>query len=118
MFTVEDVFIMAEALTGDSGKTDDTDAKLSVHYMNVLLQEALPAENSIRAAHDEQELAEAPTVGDISDGIIYHDKIVRAAFPYGLAWQCHQDAGNLQLAAMYRNMFIDAVEDSKMIVVR
>ena len=47
-----------------------------------------------------------------------HDELVRAAFPYGLAWQYHQEAGNLGLAAQYRNMFIEAVNRNYCFLVR
>ena len=110
MLKVRDVYILAAAMIGDR-ENDDADSRdLSVPYMNVLLQEALNCENSIRAVNEEAELASAPIVTLLTDDIPYHDDLVRAAFPYGLAWQYHQDSGNLSLASQYRNMFVEAVE--------
>lgn len=110
MFTVKDVYRMAIALVGDLDTGKDDEEKLTIQYMNILLQEALDTENSIRAAHGEPELGAAPVVEDIENGLVYHDSLVRSAFPYGIAWQFHQDAGNLGLASQYRNLFADAVE--------
>ena len=44
--------------------------------------------------------------------------IVLAAFPYGLAWQYHQDAGNWALAGQYRSMFIEAVNSNHCFTMR
>ena len=63
-------------------------------------------------------LPQAPYVSNLDNGLIYHDQLVRAAFPYGLAWQYHQEAGNLGLAAQYRNMFIEAVNRNYCFLVR
>lgn len=118
MFTARDVYVMAAAFIGDRENDDYDERDLSIPYMNVLLQEALGAENSIRAADGEPELGAAPYIEDLDNGIVYHDSLVRAAFPYGLAWQYHQEAGNLSLAAQYRNMFIDGVENARKFVVK
>lgn len=110
--TVRQVYAIAAAFIGDREGDDNDERDFSPIYMNVLLQEALPAENSIRKANGSAELTIAPTPG-IDDAIPYSDKIVRGALPYGLAWQYHQDAGNLGLASQYRNMFIEGVENAK-----
>lgn len=109
MFTAKDIYVMAASLIGDRENDDRDERDFTIPYMNILLQEAFECENSIRAAHGEPELGTAQVVEDLENGLVYHDQLVRAAFPYGLAWQYHQEAGNLGLAAQYRNMFIEAV---------
>lgn len=115
--TVRDVYILAASLIGDRENDDKDEHDFTVPYMTILLQEALETENSIRAANDEEELTVAPILG-MDDEIPYHDKLVRAAFPYGLAWEFHQDSGNLGLAAQYRDLFVDAVERYRCYTVR
>lgn len=110
--TVRDVYVIAAAFIGDRENDDQDEIDFAPIYMKVLLQEALTAENRIRVAEGMSELTVAPLLG-IDDRIPYSDKIVRGALPYGLAWQYHQDAGNLSLATQYRNMFIDGVENAK-----
>ena len=110
--TVYDVYVIAAAFIGDRENDDQDEIDFAPIYMKVLLQEALPTENRLRVAEGMTELTIAPTPG-INDTIPYSDKIVRGALPYGLAWQYHQDAGNLSLATEYRNMFIDGLENAK-----
>ena len=108
--TVREVYIMAAALVGDHENDDQDELKFAVPYMNILMQEAFECENSMRERDGQEPLEQAPYVSNIDNGIPFHDALVRAAFPYGLAWQYHQEAGNLSLASQYRNMFIDAVD--------
>lgn len=107
--TVREIYVTAAAFIGDRENDDLDERDLTIPYMNVLLQEALDCENSIRAKNGDRELETSPYVTTLDDAIVYNDRLVRAAFPYGLAWQYHQEAGNLSLASQYRNMFIDAV---------
>lgn len=116
--TVRELYAIAAAMVGDRENIDKDERDLSVQYMNVLLQEALPCENSIRAKNGDRELDSAPFAMSLDDSIIYDNALVRAAFPYGLAWQFHQADGNLGLAAQYRNMFIDAVNSNYCFSVR
>lgn len=116
--TVREIYVTAAAFIGDRENDDKDERDLTIPYMNVLLQEALDVENSIRAMNGDRELDTAPYVTDLDDAIVYHDRLVRAAFPYGLAWQYHQEAGNLGLAASYRNMFIDALDRNRCFIVR
>jgi hypothetical protein len=110
--TVHDVYVIAAAFIGDRENDDQDEIDFAPTYMKVLLQEALDSENQIRVADGMDELTVAPRPS-FYDTIPYSDKIVRGALPYGLAWQYHQDAGNLSLASQYRNMFIEGVENAK-----
>lgn len=107
--TVREIYVTAAAFIGDRENDDADERDLSIPYMNVLLQEAFECENSIRAKNGDRELDSAPYVTTLDDSIVYSDALVRGAFPYGLAWQYHQEAGNNGLASQYRNMFIEAV---------
>lgn len=107
--TVQDIYIIAAALVGDRENDDPDERDFAIPYMNVLMQEALATENTMRVRDGQEILTAAPTVTSITDEVAYHDNLCRVAFPYGLAWLYHQEAGNLGLAAQYRNMFIDAV---------
>lgn len=116
--TVREVYIMAAALIGDKENDDLNEKQLTVPYMNIILQEALDTENSIRLKDSEELLTAAPIVTSLDDELTYHDQLVRAAFPYGLAWQYARDENNLGLADQYRNLFVDAVERNQCFTVR
>lgn len=107
--TVREIVKMAAALVGDHLGDDPDELEFAVPYMNILLQEAMDCENSMREQDGAPPLTDAPYVSNVDNGVPYHDSLVRAAFPYGLAWQYHQENGNHSLASQYRNMFIDAV---------
>ena len=107
--TVRDIYIIAAALVGDHENDDPDELAFAIPYMNILLQEALACENSMRQRDGQELLSAAPIVTDINDEVPFHDVLCRAAIPYGLAWQYQQEAGNLSLSSGYRNMFIDAV---------
>jgi len=109
--TVREIYVNAAALIGDRENDDADERDMTVPYMTVLLQEALNCENSMRERDGQELLSVAPILG-LDDEVPYHDALVRGAFPYGLAWQYHQEAGNLSLSSLYRNMFIDAVNGS------
>ena len=116
--TVKDIYIIAAALVGDR-ENDDPDAlEFSIPYINLLLQESLSCENSLRRRDGQEQLAEAPTMTDITNDVPYHDVLCRVAIPYGLAWQYHQESGNLGLSAQYRNMYIEAVNANRCFFMR
>ena len=115
--TVREIYVNAAALIGDRENDDADERDLTVPYMTVLMQEALNCENSMRERDGQELLPVAPILG-LDDDVPYHDALVKGAFPYGLAWQYHQEAGNLGLAAQYRNMFIEAVNRNYCFLVR
>lgn len=116
--TVRDIYILGASLVGDKENDDQDELLFAVPYLNILMQESLTCENSLRRRDGQEQLAEAPTVASTADDVPYHPELVRVAFPYGLAWQYHQEAGNLGLAAQYRNMFIEAVESARCFFMR
>lgn len=111
--TVRDIYILGAALVGDRENDDPDEMTFAIPYMNLLMQEALDTENTMRRRDGQEQLAAAPIVTDLSDEVPFHDVLCRVAFPYGLAWQYQQEAGNFSLSAQYRNMFIDTVENNR-----
>ena len=81
--------------------------------MNLLLQEALPYENSVREFEGREPLEKAQVVASLDETVVYCDQITRAALPYGLAsWYFQEALDNFQ-AENYRNKFIAGLEDAK-----
>ena len=116
--TVRDIYILGAAMVGDRENDGRDERDFSVPYMNILLQEAFNCENSMRERDGQSLLLTAPIISSIDDEVPYHDELVRAAMPYGLAWKYQQEAGNNGLASQYRNMFIDAVNRNYCFCVR
>ncbi|MBQ8004200.1 MAG: hypothetical protein IJ299_03820 [Oscillospiraceae bacterium] len=80
--------------------------------LNALLCEALPYENSVRAASGKEELRLAPQVSDVEDEVDMCDEICGVALPYGVASYFFQDDGESYNAAMYRERFINALSEA------
>lgn len=116
--TVRDIYILGAALIGDRENDDKDEKFFTPHYMNILLQEALDVENTLRDRDGQEQLTAAPIVTDMADEVPYHDVLCRAAFPYGLVWLFHQEEENHGLASQYRNMFVEAVERNRCFRVR
>lgn len=85
--------------------------RFMVGWTNIVLHEALDAENSIRRNLSETELTSAQTVTSSSDVLTYHDQLLYTALPYGIAAQAYTDDDNDYRANKYRQMFISGLED-------
>lgn len=106
------LYILASS-TLYEGENEDLDSKkFSVPFLNILLQEALNVENSIREAEGAELLGQAPLLQSLDDDIPYHDEVVRVAFPYGLAWQYRQEAMDNYWATIYRNLYTEALQNA------
>ena len=111
--TVEELYAIALSFLAEVPRDQSTELNsFIVPWVNILLQEALPYENSILRYEDKVELAEAPVVQNMSDKLFYHDSIVRSAFPYGLASWLFQDDENDYRTEKYRNMYIAALNEA------
>lgn len=111
--TVEELYALALSFLSEVPREQSTELNgFVLPWVNILLQEALPYENSILVYEDKVELAEAPVVQNMSDRLSYHDSIVRSAFPYGLASWLFQDDENDYRTEKYRNMYIAALNEA------
>lgn len=111
--TGQNIYELASSFLYERDGEDQDSKSFAVGFLNILLQESLNYENSIRAWKGETELTTAPTITTLDETIDYDDSITRAALPYGLAsWYFQEALDNFQ-AENYRNKFIAALNDSK-----
>ena len=111
--TGQNIYETASAFLYEADGEDLDSKKFSVAFLNVLLQEALPVENSIRRALGETELSSAPYLTALTDTIPYDDSITRIALPYGVASYLFQEAMNNYQAENYRAKCISALNDAR-----
>ena len=116
MATVNDVYNVALSFVSETQATMPELKPFVVGWVNLMLQEALPYENSIRKYNKQEELQTAPLISDFNDEIPYSDAIVRIAFPYGLASYVWEDDENMYLMQVYRNQYISALDDAKKLI--
>ena len=111
--TAQDVFKMACALIAQVPE-DSMDLKtFSDSWLNILLEEALPYENSIRKSQGKEILINAPiiTQDNFNNEIDLDIKILKLAMPYGLASFFYRDDENEYVSGDYRIRFINALNE-------
>ena len=92
---------------------EDLDSKhFSIPFLNLLLQECLEVENSIRKFNEEPELDRAQELLELDETIVYDDTITRGALPYGLASFFFQEATDNFQAENYRARYLAALQSA------
>lgn len=80
--------------------------------LNLLICEALPYENSVRASRGEAELVALPAVENMEDEVDMSYAICGLALPYGVAAHFSRDDGELYNAEVYRDKYIMALREA------
>lgn len=107
--TAQQIYEMASSFLYEADGDDAESKDFSIGFLNVLLQEALETENSIRRFKETTELTEAPYLTALTDTINYDGAITRGALPYGLASFYYQEAMDNFQAENYRGKFVAAL---------
>lgn len=110
--TVQEVYEAAISMLPEQPADNPELQNYILLWINLLLQEALPTENSIRQFEGERELAAAPVMRNMSEELPYHDAIVRAALPYGMAAFAFIDDDNDYRSNMMRTRFVTALNEA------
>ncbi len=108
----QDIYIMASAFLYEQDGEDTESKHFALPFLNILLQEALPTENSIRKFKGLAPLTEAPFIKNLDEEIPYDNEIMRVALPYGLAAQYYQEAPDNFQAENYRSKYLAALQDA------
>jgi|GEM_PF-652636 len=110
--TVQDIYEIASSFLYEYDGDDEDSRSFSIHFLNVLLEETLNCENSIREHKGKERLEEAPYVRALTDVIDYSPSLTRTALPYGLAAQFFQENMDNFQAENYRAKYLAAVQDA------
>lgn len=111
--TAQEIYEIASSFLYEIDGEDADSKRFSVGFINILLQEALDTENSIRVFNGAEKLERAPYIKSLDEEIPYDDAIIRAALPYGVASFFFQEAMNNFQAENYRGKFISALNDAQ-----
>ena len=109
--TANDIFKTAAALIAERPGDDPDTSHFTVIYLNIILQECLSAENSMRKAEGEATLTSAPLIETLGDNIAYRDALTRTAIPYALAAHYYRESGDGYHETQFRAEYIAAVEE-------
>lgn len=113
--TGQDILTMALAFVSE--KVEGSDYKdFALPWLNLLLQESLTVENSIRIFEERAQLASAPYLTDLSETIPYADSITRIALPYGLASHIYVNEDYDARAQDARNKYVNALSEAQKVI--
>lgn len=111
--TGQDIYELASSFLYEKDGEDADSKGFAIGFLNILLQEALPIENSVRRREGKEHLKRAPYLKTLAEEIDYCDQILRAALPYGLAsWYFQEALDNFQ-AENYRSKYLAGLDDAK-----
>lgn len=111
--TGQEIFKRASAFIYEQPGEAEDSQQFSLDFLNMLLIEALPYENSIRRFEGQEELKTAPQLTSLSEDVPYHDSIAGLALPYGLASPLFEEDLDNYRGQMYRNRYIQALYDAQ-----
>ena len=105
--TGQEIYETASAFLYEKDNEDAESKNFSVPFLNLLLQECLETEHTIRVFNGEEPLT------SLDETIAYADAITRVALPYGVAAQFFQEALDNFQAENYRAKYIAALNDAR-----
>ena len=111
--TGQEIYELASSFLYEKDNEDADSKSFAVGFLNVLLQEALPCENSVRRQEGREPLGRAPYLTRLEEEIEYCDQITRAALPYGLASFYFQEALDNFQAENYRSKYLAGLSDAR-----
>lgn len=109
--TGNELFALSAGYLSQTLTDSDDIAEFVPGWLNVLLAEALPTENHLRALEGVPALTQAPqfTKETMDEEIPYSDLIVEVALPYGLASDMLRDDDNDYRCQDFRQKYILAL---------
>lgn len=113
--TAQKIYELASSFLYEIDDEDADSKKFAVGFLNILLMETFPCENSIREFRGLEPLKEPPMISSLDEDIPYQPDLTRVALPYGLAsWYFQEGMDNFQ-AENYRSKYLAAVMDASKI---
>lgn len=78
--------------------------------INLLLAETFDINNNILRSAGKSLLNEVPEISKLSEEIPYHDRLVKTAFPYGLAAKLYAGKREPSLLSYFHQQYVDALK--------
>ena len=106
--TAQQIYELASSFLYERDGDDADSKRFCLGYLNIMLQETLDIENSIRRSRGQAELEDAPYLVSLSDDVPYNGALTRVAFPYGMAYYFYKEGMDNYTAAEYKASYVDA----------
>ena len=113
---VKEIYETALSFLFEAPNEDRAFKQNTPKLLNVLMAEALPYENTIRANNGENELLTSPTVKTLEDDVPFSNSVCRVALPYGLCSYFCSDDGDSYKSQDFRLRFVDALNELSKVV--
>lgn len=110
--TGQQIYELASSFLYEIDGEDEDSKRFAVGFINILLQETLNCENSMRLFKGLDTLEEAPMITSLEENIPYQPELTRVAFPYGVASWFFQEALDNFQAENYRSKYLSAVTEA------
>lgn len=110
--TVKECFEKALAFIPDSPEENPDLEKFAPVWCSILLAETLDHENIWRRANKMPEISSVPTVEKPGDEIPYNEKLVRMAFPYGMARWIFRENEDISASREYYQLYAIALAEA------
>ena len=110
--TVKECYEHAIALVPETFEDNPDMLSFAVFWCNILLAETLPYENAYRRTKKLPELEAVPNVFKEDDEIPFNERMVKAAFPYGMARWIFRENDDVSGSHEYYQLYATALMEA------
>ena len=110
--TVKECYEQAVAFLPEEPDENMEMEKFAVKWCNMLLAECLGYENIFRRANGLSEFSVAPKVHSENDEIPFNERLVAAAFPYGIARFVFRENDDIYGSNEFYQLYVNALSEA------
>ena len=110
--TVKECYEHAVSFLPEKPEENPDLQKFMVAWCNILLAENFENENFFRRANKTEELPSPGTVFSPEDEIPYNERLVKTAFPYGMARWVFRENDDISASHEYYSLYIVAAKEA------
>ena len=110
--TVKECYEHAIALVPETFEDNPDMLSFAVFWCNILLAETLAYENIYRKANGMKELLRVPVLDETDEEIPYNERLVRTAFPYGMARWIFRENDDVAASHEYYTLYTVALKEA------
>lgn len=110
--TVKECYEHAVSFLPEKPEENPDLQKFMVAWCNILLAENFENENFFRRANETEELSSPGTVFSPEDEIPYNERLVKTAFPYGMARWVFRENDDISASHEYYSLYIVAAKEA------
>ena len=110
--TIMECYEQAVSLIPEKPEENIDMQRFAVVWCNILLAETLAYENIYRKANGMEELLRVPMLNEVDEEIPYNERLVRGAFPYGMARWIFRENDDAAASHEYYTLYTVALKEA------